>query len=259
MSAANYARIFYGASAVLFGVIALLWWDADTWQNVHHIWSLPAGKTIGACLMIAQIAGGLGVAYPRTARWASILLSVVYLCFSLACIPDIIAAANIYDKFGGSFFIFFSMVCGAVALYAATQTDAAIAVRLAQFTRLGLGVCAVSFTLGQALLLRDTASQVPKWIPPNQMFWAILTTLAFALTALALLTNQQAKRATRLMTLMLGMFALLVWVPHLIANPHTHFIWSEFALTLLVTGAAWQVAELAPLYSSKPHHEPNLG
>jgi uncharacterized membrane protein YphA (DoxX/SURF4 family) len=247
MKATLYGRIFFGASAVLFGVIALMWRDADVWQNLKHTWSLPFGMVIGGCLMIAQIAGGIGVVYPRTARLASVVLCVVYLCFSLACVPDIVAAANIYDKYGGSFFLFLSLFCGAIALYAATQTDAAKAVPCGRVARLGLGVCAISFTLGQALLLRDTANLVPKWIPPNQMFWAILTTIAFALAALAILINRQAKLATRLMTFMLGLFAVLVWLPHLVAHPQTHFNWSECVLTFLVAGAAWMVADVPSL------------
>jgi len=46
------------------------------------------------------------------------------------------------------------------------------------------------------------------------------------------------------MTLMLALFAVLVWVPRLIAHPRAHFIWSEFALTFLVSGASWMVADL---------------
>jgi len=53
MKTALYGRIVFGASAVLFGVIALLWHDADTWQNLQHIWSLPFGTIIGGCLMEA--------------------------------------------------------------------------------------------------------------------------------------------------------------------------------------------------------------
>ena len=175
MKTALYGRIVFGASAVLFGVIALLWHDADTWQNLQHIWSLPFGTIIGGCLMTAQIAGGIGIQYPRTGRLASVVLCVVYLCFSLACIPDVIAASNIYERYGGSFFLFFSLLCGAIALYAATEANAARAVAFGRLARLGLGVCAISFTLGQILLPRETAHLVPKWIPPNQMFWAILT------------------------------------------------------------------------------------
>ena len=248
MKTASYGRIVFGAAAVCFGVIALLWHDADTWQNLQHIWSLPFGTIIGRCLMAALIAGGIGIQYPRTARLASAVLCVVYLCFALACIPDIIAAANIYDRYGGSFFLFFSLLCGAIALYAttyaATEANAARALVLGRLARLGLGVCAISFTLGQALLLRDTAQLVPKWVPPNQMFWTILTTVAFALAAIAILVNRQARLAMRLLTLMLALFDVMVWVPRVIAHPEAHFNWSECALTFLITGAAWVVADL---------------
>jgi hypothetical protein len=244
MKTASYARILFGMSAVLFGVIALMWHDAETWQNLRHIWSLPFGTILGACLMAAQIAGGIGMQSSRTVRLASAVLSIVYFCFSMACVPDIIAAANIYDKYGGSFFLFFSLFCGSVALFAGTETNEARARLFGRLARLGLGICAISFTLGQALLLPDTARLVPRWIPPNQMFWAILTTIAFALAAIAILSNRQARLAIRLMTLMLALFGVLIWIPHLVAHPKAHFNWSECALTFLVTGAAWSVAEL---------------
>ena len=244
MKAALYGRMVFGAAAVLFGVIALMWHDADTWQNLSTIWSLPFGAILGACLMAAQISGGIGMQHQRTAHLAAIVLGAVYLCFSLACIPAVIAASNIYDRYGGSFFQFFSMLCGAIALYAATEAIAAKALVFGRLARFGLGVCAIYFMLMQALLLRDTASLVPKWIPPNQMFWAILTTIAFALAAIAILINRRARLATRLTTLMLGLFGVLVWIPRLIAHPEAHGNWSEFALTLLITGAAWMVADL---------------
>ena len=239
-----YGRIVFSVSAILFGVIALMWHDLDTWQNLHHIWSLPFGAIIGGSLMIAQIAGGIGMLVPRTARVASIILCVVYLCFALACVADIITAENIYDKYGGSFFQFFSLFCGAIALYAATEADNAKALAFSRVARLGLGVSTISFTLGQALLLRETANLVPKWIPPNQMFWAILTTIAFGLAAIVILFNQRARLAMGLMTLMLALFGVLVWIPHLIAHPKAHFNWSECVLTFLITGATWMVADL---------------
>ena len=247
MRNAVYGRIAFGASAVLFGAIALMWHDADTWQNLQHIWSLPLGVILGGCLMTAQIAGGIGIQFARTARWASAGLCIVYLCFSLACIPDIIAATNIYDRFGGSFFLFLSLLCGAIALYAANEPNGARAIVLGRTAHLGLGICAISFTLSQGLLLRDTAQLVPKWLPPNQMFWAILTTVAFGLAAIAVLINRQARLAMRMMTLMLALFGGLVWVPRVIAHPKGHFNWSECVLTFLVTGAAWAVADLKSL------------
>jgi len=240
---ALYGRIVFGAAAVLFGVIALMWHDSDTWQSLRHIWSLPFGMIIGAGLMIAQIAGGIGMPAKASARLASVILVVVYLLFSLASIPGVMAAPAVYDRYA-SFFEQFSLLCGAIALLAATEANAARAVALGRLARLGLGVCTVSFTLAQIVDLRVTADLVPKWIPPSQMFWAILTTIAFALAGIAILINRQARLAIRLMTLMLALFGVLVWIPLLIAHPRAHLIWSEFALTFLIAGAAWMVADL---------------
>jgi hypothetical protein len=243
MKTASYGRIVFGASAILFGVIAMMWHDADTWQNLQHIWSLPLGAIIGACLMSAQIAGGIGIQHPRTARLASRVLCFVYLCFALACIPDIVAATNIFERYGGSFFQYFSLLCGAIALDAANEANAAMAIVFGRLVRIGLGVCAISFTLGQALLPRDTAQLVPEWIPPSQMFWVILTTAAFGLAAIAILINRQARLAMRLMALMLALFGAMVWVPRLIAHPASHSNWSECVLTFLIAGAAGVVAD----------------
>jgi len=238
-----YGRIVFGAAAVLFGVIALMWYDSDTWQTLSQIWNLPFGAAIGGCLMIVQIAGGIGMQYPRTVRLASIALGVVYLLFSLACLPGILSAPTVYAHYG-SFFEQFCSLCGAIALYAATEANEVRAVAFGRVARLGLGVCAISFMLSQILYLRLTANLVPPWIPPNQMFWATLTTIAFALAAIAILINDRARLGLRLMTLMLALFGMLVWIPRLIAHPETHLNWSEFGLTFLITGASWIVADL---------------
>lgn len=241
MKTALYARIVFGASAVLFGVIALMWHDADTWQSLSSFWKLPAGNVVGGVLMIAQIAGGILLVFPRGARPASILLIIVYALFSLACVPGIVAAPRVFGQYDG-FFEQFSLLCGAVAVYAATAANPAQAAPLGRAARLGFGLSVVSFTLAQIVYLRVTADLVPTWIPPNQTFWAILTTIAFALAAIAILINVQARLALRLLTLMLALFGLLVWVPRLIAHPEAHLNWSEFALNFLITGAAWLVA-----------------
>src|SRR5579884_2820038 len=85
MKTAN-GRVVFGAAAVLFGVIALMWHDADTWQTLTEIWKLPWGTIIGGLLMAAQIAGGVGLQVPRTVRLGSVVLGFVYLLFALACI-----------------------------------------------------------------------------------------------------------------------------------------------------------------------------
>jgi hypothetical protein len=53
------------------------------------------------------------------------------------------------------------------------------------------------------------------------MFWAITTTIALALAAVALLSGRSNLVASRLLTAMLIGFGLLVWLPASFADPHT--------------------------------------
>ena len=242
MKAAPYGRIVFGASAIVFGAIALMWHDAQTWQEVHPILGLPLGAVVGNGLMVAQIAGGIAVMVPRAARRGSAVLAVVYAIFSLTCIPAVITHPAVYGSYG-SFFEQLALLCGAVAVYAGTETDAARAGAFARAARIGLGLCAISFALAQAFYLQATAELVPRWVPPNQTFWAVVTTVAFALAAIAILTTYRAPLALRFMTLMLALFGVLVWIPMAAAHPQAHFVWSELALTFLITGATWTVAD----------------
>lgn len=232
----------FGASAVLFGVIALLWHDAETWQSLYGILKLPSGTILGDCLAIAQIAGGIALPYARSTRVASIVLGVVYAIFSLACVPAIVVAPKHFGPYDG-FFEQFSLLCGAIAVYAATGPGAARSLALSPVARFGFGLSTASFALAQVVYLNFTATLVPIWIPPSRLFWAILTTVALALAAVAVLLDRQARLALRLLTAMLALFGILVWIPLLIAHPQMHSNWSEFALTLLIAGAAWVVSD----------------
>ena len=243
-----WARILFGASAVLFGVVTLMWHDPETWQALPFL-KLPFGAIVADALAIAQILGGIGLVYPRTVRAASIILGVVYLLFALSCIPGMIADPKTYVRYG-AFFEWFSLVSGAIGAYAITETNAARSASFANVARLGLGLCAVSFAIAQIVYFRFTASLVPTWLLPSQTFWTALTTIAFALAAIAMLVNRQAGLAIRLMTLMLALFGILIWIPAVSAHPNEHGNWSEFALNFLITGATCVVgrslARLAP-------------
>jgi uncharacterized membrane protein YphA (DoxX/SURF4 family) len=101
----------------------------------------------------------------------------------------------------------------------------------------------VSFTLEQLFYLRGTASFVPKWIPPGQMFWAIATTIFFALAAVALLTGRLAILASRLLTVMIMGFQFLIWIPAPFRDPHQLINWGGNAQNLAIGAAAWIVAD----------------
>ena len=220
----------------------LVWRDYHDLTQVRYLLNATDGPVFVYAAAVAQIFGGVAIQFRRTARIGAVVIGVVYLVFALVCVPRIITTPQIYDRWG-NFFEPFSLATGAAIVYARFSSNwAPEAVR--RIGRILFGVCTASFTLEQAFYLRATAELVPTWLPLGQMFWAIATTVAFGLAAVALLTNCKALLATRLLTLMVVLLALLVWVPLVVSDPHSHVNWSELAESFAIDGAAWILAEL---------------
>jgi uncharacterized membrane protein YphA (DoxX/SURF4 family) len=241
----NYSlgRYVYGLAAIGAGICALVWPDFNNWQSIKAIGDAPHSEILTYIVATVDILGGLAVVWPRTARAGAVALGTVYLIFALLAIPAIVEQPLIYNGFG-NFFEQFSFVAGAAILYACSDPIASARTsRLATFGYNAFGVCVLSFALEQLFYLSATASLVPKWISPGQMFWAIATTAALALGAIALLTGFTASLASRLTTAMLLGFGLLVWLPALLAAPHSLTNWSEGIETLGIAGSAWIVAD----------------
>jgi hypothetical protein len=229
----NLGRHMFGVAALTLGLITLAW---------HHYNGSHQLRYIVYAAAAAQIFGGAAIQFRRTAKTGAAILSVAYLLFAILCVPGIVAKPQIYNSWG-NFFEQFSLLTGAGIAYA-RLTSAWSREALPRIGRILLAICVASFTLEQAIYLDATANLVPKWIPPSQMFWAITTTVFFALAAVALLTNRLALLATRLLTLMLVIFGLLVWIPLLLSAPHSHTNWSENAETFAIAGTAWILADL---------------
>jgi hypothetical protein len=229
----NLGRHVFGVAAFTFGLITLAWHDYNGSHQLRYIvYSASA----------ALILGGAAIQFRRTAKTGAAVLGAAYLVFALLCVPGIVAAPQIYNSWG-NFFEQFSLLTGAAIVYA-RWSSAWSPETLNRIGRILLGICAASFTLEQAIYLDATAKLVPKWLPPSQMFWAVTTTVLFALAAVALLTNRMALLATRLLTMMIVSFGLLVWVPLLLSDPRSHTNWSEIVETFAIAGTAWILADL---------------
>jgi uncharacterized membrane protein YphA (DoxX/SURF4 family) len=230
-------RYVYGLAAIGCGICAVAWHNFDALGGVPH---RPVLVYIAATI---EILGGVAVQWPRTARAGAVAVGAIYLAFALLGVPLIITHPLVYNGFG-NFFEQFSFVAGALILYA--RSGPVVPARtsgLAQIGYYSFGICVISFALEQLFYLRETASLVPKWIPPGQMFWATATTAAFAVAAIALLTGFMARLASQLTTAMIVGFGLLVWLPALIADRHSFLNWSESMETLGIAATAWIVAD----------------
>lgn len=240
-SSLDLGRHVFGVTALAFGIITLVWHDYNGWHQPRYLIYAAAA---------AMIAGGAAIQFRQTAKTGALILAAIYLVFALLCVPEIVAKPGIYNSWG-NFFEELSLVIGAAIVYARWSSSLSPPLSgtwsretIGRIGRVLLGICVASFTFEQAFYLRATASLVPKWLPPSPNFWAVTTTIFFALAGVALLTNRMALLATRLLTVMLMVFGLMVWIPLLVSAPHDHTNWSETIETFAIAGVAWILADL---------------
>jgi hypothetical protein len=238
----NLGQHVFGVAALASGLITLAWHDYKDWDQLSYILNASDGPAFVYAAAAVWIFGGTAIQFRRTAKTGAVVLGAVYLVFALLYVPRIVASPQIYDRWG-NFFEQFSLVTGAAITYG-RLSSAWAPETLNRVGRILLGICVGSFTIEQAIYLDATTNLVPKWLPPGRMFWAIATTVPFALAAVALFTNRMALLATRLLTIMLVIFGLLVWIPLIFSDPRSHTNWSEGAETFAIAGAAWILADL---------------
>jgi uncharacterized membrane protein YphA (DoxX/SURF4 family) len=242
------ARIYLGRhvcglAGVAFGIITLVWHDFNNWQQIQALGNVPHREILVYIAAAIEIFGGVAIQWPGTARIGAFVLGSIYLIFALLWVPRIAAESRVFDRWG-NFFEQFSLVSAALIVYASlSPNDSERPATAARVGYLFFGICVISFTIEQLVYLSGTAAFVPKWIPPGQMFWAVTTTIALALAAIALLSGRSALLASRLLTAMLIGFGLLVWLPAPFADPHKMINWAGNAQNMAITGAAWVVAD----------------
>lgn len=190
-----------------------------------------------------EVLGGLVIQWPRARRLGAALLGVVYFIFTLLWVPEIVAGPRIINNWGAPFYEL-SLAAGAMIVYGAmSQDNQSAAQKLARIGYVIFGICVVFFVVEQIAYFSNTVSLVPKWIPPGQVFWGVVTTIAFALAAAALLSGRVARLAALLLTIMLVAFGFLIWVPAIVSDPHKLSNWTEHNQNLAIAGAAWIVAD----------------
>jgi uncharacterized membrane protein YphA (DoxX/SURF4 family) len=192
-----------------------------------------------------MLVSGAAIEWRRTVAWASAALAAYYALLVVIVMDGRLMIAH-YSEFGvysGAAEQLAIAAAGLVVYAASAHIDAAMAARLSRLGQMAFGVCAVLFGAAHFFYMNLTAPLVPKWLPPGQVFWAYATALGHIAAGIALLTGALARLAAILLTVMFAFFTPLVHVPMLLADSSSHMNWSENALNLALTGAAWVVAD----------------
>ena len=108
--------------------------------------------------------------------------------------------------------------------------------------RVLFGIALIIFGAGHFIELQYTAQLVPGWLPWHVAF-AYFTGSAFIAAGVGAITGIYARLAATLVTVEMGAFLLLVWVPILAAGSWGAFEWSETIVTWALIVGAWVVAD----------------
>jgi uncharacterized membrane protein len=237
----------YGLGVMALGIACLAFGDFDPGQPVPV--NFPARTALvyaaGGFMVVAAAALECRRALRRTAAWGAAALTVYYTLFVVILMNGRLllrdyAVFVTYENIAMQL----SIAAGGLIVYAATASiDAALAARLMRLGRLAFGICALVFGAAHFVYMNLTAPLVPQWLPPTQEFWGYSTGVGFVAAGVAILTGVQARLAAILLTAMLASFGLLANGRVLLADHSSHGNWTESAVNLAVTGAAWVVAD----------------
>ena len=236
----------YGLGVMAVGVACLAFGDFDPGQPVPE--HFPARSALAYAAGAFMVVAAAAVEWRRTTAWGAAALAVYYALFVVILMNGRLLLTD-YAVFVTYENIAMQLVIAAAGLiiYATTakiaETDAALAERLTRLGQLVFGVCSLIFGGAHFVNMNFTAPLVPKWLPPTQAFWGYTTGVGFVAAGVAILTGVQARLAAILVTAMLASFGLLANGPMLLANHSIHMNWTESAVNLAVTGAAWVVAD----------------
>ena len=237
----NLGLYVYGGAAIFLGLVGVVSGDfAATWQNVGA--NVPLRVPLAYLTAVIELAGGIALLLPRTARAGALTLTSVYSVFTLIWVPKALVNLGNYDPIG-NVFEEFSLVAAGLVLCAIFSPAGSFIARRRPFFVLLFGICPISFGIVHIVDMPGLLGWIPGWLPPNKMFWAYATTIGFFGAAVAILTGVMAPLAARLLTAEIVIFELLVWIPNLFGRPDNHFNWAGNAICTALAGAAWVVSD----------------
>jgi uncharacterized membrane protein YphA (DoxX/SURF4 family) len=251
--ASNLGIYAYAAGAIFLGLLGLASGDfATSWQNVGP--NMPLRVPLAYLTAVIELAAGLALLWPRTARASALTLTIVYSVFTLIWVPKAFVNLGNYDPIG-NVFEEFSLVAGGLVLWAILSPAGSSIARRRPFFVLLFGICPISFGIVHIVDMPGLLGAIPSWLPPTRMFWAYATTLGFFGAAIAILTGIMAPLAARLLTAEIVVFELLFWIPNLRADRTSHFNWAGNAISIAIAGAAWVVADSISRAKRTPPHD----
>jgi uncharacterized membrane protein YphA (DoxX/SURF4 family) len=231
----NYHASPFALGAILLGAVGIWFQEfAMQWQPVPP--GVPGRAPLAVAAGLVLVAGGAAILSRKFERHGAWLLAGFIGLWTLVLnVPPAVASYTHIGAWNSPAEIAF-MTMGALAL--ASPHAGARRKILSMIARVVAGVSACVFGFAHFNYIDFTATMVPAWIPPSQVFWAWATGAGHLAAGLALISGIQARLAAALLAGMMASFVLLVHLPRVIGAPASQVEWIMLGVSSMLAGAA---------------------
>jgi uncharacterized membrane protein YphA (DoxX/SURF4 family) len=231
----NKHAALYALATLLLGAVGIWFHEfALQWQAVPA--GIPMRTTLAYVSGALLVAGGGAILWGKYERAGALLLACFYGLWVVAFhLPNAFKGFMHIGAWNAPAEITY-LTMGAVALLSVHAAQ--MRRTLALVARVLAGASAVVFGCAHFNYIDFTATFVPAWIPPSQVFWAWATGAGHLAAGISLIIGYQARLAVTLHAVMMASFVLFVHIPRVIGSPEKHEEWIMVAVSGALTGSA---------------------
>jgi uncharacterized membrane protein len=237
------SRILFALTMIGIGAAGLMDGSfAPIWVGVPK--TLPDRQLLAYLTTFVSLACGAGLLIKRSAVWAALVLLVALIGWTLLFkVPFIVRQPLVegsYQTTGeNAVLIAADWVLYVWLAKGRTFPSGDTGMRVAHLL---YSLALIAFGFSHFAYLNLTAPLIPKWLPPNQVFWAYFTGAAYLAAGSAIVTGIAGRLGAVGSAMMITSITLIVWGPGVTAGKFDASNWQEPIVSWALTAAAWVVA-----------------